>query len=182
LFVVLIAPGLLFDLLAERRRAGAPESAFREASRVVLASLVFSSLGLGVVGLVRTVEPTWMPDADALVAEPHQYLVEHYRLDAAHRKSPGLLSECPHPVAVLRLADGGAGGGVDEVGDRDGFGAVGAGPAEADTGAGLVAVGAPLLPVVAGVAAGAGVDRDVPSSDLLGNNGFGSEGGAGVAT
>lgn len=80
LFVVLIAPGLLFDLLAERRRAGAPESAFREASRVVLASLVFSSLGLGVVDLVRTVEPTWMPDADRLVAEPHQYLVEHYRL------------------------------------------------------------------------------------------------------
>jgi hypothetical protein len=80
LFVVLVAPGLLFDLLAERRRVGAPESAFREASRVVLASLVFSGLGLAAVVLVRTLEPAWMPDPDRLVAEPHQYLVEHYRL------------------------------------------------------------------------------------------------------
>jgi hypothetical protein len=79
-FVVLVAPGLLFDLLAERRRVGAPESAFREASRVVLASLVFSGLGLAAVVLVRTLEPAWMPDPDRLVAEPHQYLVEHYRL------------------------------------------------------------------------------------------------------
>jgi len=79
-FVVLVAPGLLFDLLAERRRVGAPESAFREASRVVLASLVFSGLGLAAVVLVRTLEPGWMPDPDRLVAEPHQYLVEHYRL------------------------------------------------------------------------------------------------------
>jgi uncharacterized membrane protein YidH (DUF202 family) len=79
-FVVLIAPGLLFDLLAQRRRVGVPESAFREASRVVLASLVFSGLGLVVVGLVRTLEPAWMPDPDRLVANPHQYLVEHYRL------------------------------------------------------------------------------------------------------
>lgn len=78
LFVVLIAPGLFFDLLAERRRAGASESAFREASRVMLSSLVFSGLGLGVVCLVRSVQPTWMPDADRLVAEPHQYMVEHY--------------------------------------------------------------------------------------------------------
>lgn len=79
-FVVLIAPGLFFDLLAERRRVGAPESAFREASRVVLASLVFSCLGLAVVALVRTLEPAWMPDPDQVVAEPHRYLVEHYRL------------------------------------------------------------------------------------------------------
>lgn len=110
----------------------------------------------------------------------HPYAGSLVRGDAAHRKSPGLLSECPHPVAVLRLADGGAGGGVDEVGDRDGFGAVGAGPAEADAGAGLVAVVAPLLSVVAGLAAGAGVDRDVAAADLLGDSGFGREGGAGV--
>ena len=80
LFVVLVAPGLLFDLLAERRRVGAPESAFREASRVVLASLVFSGLGFAVVGLVRALRPAWMPDPDRLVADPQQYLVEHYRL------------------------------------------------------------------------------------------------------
>jgi hypothetical protein len=44
-FALLIAPGPLFDLLAEHRRVGAPESTFREVSQVVLASLVFSGLG-----------------------------------------------------------------------------------------------------------------------------------------
>jgi Family of unknown function (DUF6338) len=39
LFFLLVAPGLVFDLLSQRRRAGSPESGFREVSRVVLSSL-----------------------------------------------------------------------------------------------------------------------------------------------
>jgi hypothetical protein len=70
-----------------------------------------------------------------------------------------LLIEIPHPVALVRLAVRGGLEGVDEVGYRDGFGAVGTEAAEADTGAGLVAVVAPLLAVVAGFAGWAGVDR-----------------------
>ena len=42
-FMLLVAPGLLFDMLAARRRAGTPESAFHEASRVVLASLAYDA-------------------------------------------------------------------------------------------------------------------------------------------
>jgi hypothetical protein len=59
--------------------------------------------------------------------------------------------------------------------------AVGAESAEADAGAGLVAVVAPLLAVVAGVSGWAGVDRDVASSDSLWDNGFGGSGRGGVA-
>ena len=40
-FLLFVAPGIVFDLL-EVLRAGAHESAFREASRVALSSLVFS--------------------------------------------------------------------------------------------------------------------------------------------
>lgn len=40
-FLVLIAPGLLFDWLEDRRRPTIKESAFREAGRTVLASLGF---------------------------------------------------------------------------------------------------------------------------------------------
>lgn len=79
-FVLLIAPGLLFDLLAERRRATAAESAFREASRVVLASLVFTLAGFVVIALLRIAKPSWMPDPRLLFAHPHEYLVAQYRL------------------------------------------------------------------------------------------------------
>ncbi|GAB3006451.1 DUF6338 family protein [Saccharothrix stipae] len=41
-FLALVAPGIVFELLRERRRAGFKESAFREASRVALGSLVFT--------------------------------------------------------------------------------------------------------------------------------------------
>ena len=73
-------------------------------------------------------------------------------IDDAYRKSPVSLIEFPHPVALMRLADCVGFEGVEQVGYRDGVSAVGAGAAEADAGAGLVAVVAPLLAVVAGVA------------------------------
>lgn len=41
-FLTLVAPGIVFELLRERRRAGRTESAFREAARVALGSLGFS--------------------------------------------------------------------------------------------------------------------------------------------
>jgi hypothetical protein len=54
-FLTLVAPGIVFELLRERRRAGRAESVFREAARVALGSLGFSLasalLLLGVQGL-----------------------------------------------------------------------------------------------------------------------------------
>lgn len=42
LFLLTVSPGILFELLAARRRVSAEESAFREISRVVVASLAFT--------------------------------------------------------------------------------------------------------------------------------------------
>ena len=56
-FFLFVAPGLLFDLLSERRRAGIPETSFREASRVVLASTAFTTLALGLVAAPCLVVP-----------------------------------------------------------------------------------------------------------------------------
>jgi hypothetical protein len=78
LFLLFIAPGLLFDLLSTRRRVGQPESTFREISRVVLASLGFTAVGLLVVVVVRVVRPAWMPDPRLLLAHGHSYLIDHY--------------------------------------------------------------------------------------------------------
>jgi hypothetical protein len=80
LFVILVAPGLLFDLLSDRRRGGFPESTFREISRVVLASFGFSAAAFGVLVLVRACEPDWMPDPRLMIDEPGTYLSDHYRL------------------------------------------------------------------------------------------------------
>jgi hypothetical protein len=48
LFLLLVSSGLLFDLLAVRRRTGPAESAFHETSRIVLASLGFTAVVLTV--------------------------------------------------------------------------------------------------------------------------------------
>jgi hypothetical protein len=79
-FLLLIAPGLVFDLLAERRRAGADESAFREASRVALASTAFSGAALAILATVRALQPKWMPDPRRLLGDSQAYLAEEYRL------------------------------------------------------------------------------------------------------
>lgn len=47
-FLGLVAPGVAFELLRERRRPTVEETAFREASRIALTSLVFT-LGAGAV-------------------------------------------------------------------------------------------------------------------------------------
>lgn len=81
-FVVLVAPGLLFDLLSERRRAGVAESTFREISRVVLASVAFSGLSLAILAVGRAVVPSWLPDPRQLFfgGDLASYLAGHYRL------------------------------------------------------------------------------------------------------
>jgi hypothetical protein len=79
-FLVLVAPGLWFDLLVERRQAAAPESIFREASRTVLASAMFSGVALAILVLVGVFRPHWMPQPAGLLFDQKNYLPEHYRI------------------------------------------------------------------------------------------------------
>ena len=51
-FLLLVAPGLLADLLESRRKAGDKESSFREIGRVALFSLLYSMAGALIVGAV----------------------------------------------------------------------------------------------------------------------------------
>lgn len=59
LFIALVAPGLLFDQLSERRLVRAKESAFREVSRIVVASLVFSGTAIVVTILAHALQSRW---------------------------------------------------------------------------------------------------------------------------
>jgi hypothetical protein len=81
-FVLLVAPGLLYDLLAERYRAKAGESVFREISRTVLASLIISTLSFSILLAIRLMRPAWMPDPDRLISGTSSgyYITRHYWL------------------------------------------------------------------------------------------------------
>jgi Family of unknown function (DUF6338) len=79
-YVLLVAPGLLYDLLAERRRAKISESAFREASRTVLASLIISIISFSILAVIRWAHPAWMPDPNRLLGGAGDYIARHYRL------------------------------------------------------------------------------------------------------
>lgn len=81
LFVLFIAPGLLFDLLTERRRTGASESTFREISRVVLASIAFSGAGLAILLALRQLfMPGWLIDPDTFVRDGARYASGNYQV------------------------------------------------------------------------------------------------------
>jgi hypothetical protein len=80
LFVFFVAPGLLFDILSERRRASFAESSFREISRVVLASLVFTALAVATLAAVRVAKPQWLPAPERLLQPDRAYVASHNML------------------------------------------------------------------------------------------------------
>jgi hypothetical protein len=78
LFLLFVAPGFLFDLLSERRRASYEESAFGEVSRVVLASLSFSLAGVIGLAVIRALRPALMPDPGKLLAQHRDMYIAHH--------------------------------------------------------------------------------------------------------
>lgn len=79
-FFLLVAPGIVFQLLRERWFPKVDETAFRELSVVVLASALFSSLGLAIVALIRAVEPQWVVNVGGWLHTGDPYFNAHYRL------------------------------------------------------------------------------------------------------
>jgi hypothetical protein len=83
LFLVLVTPGLAFDLWSERRRPQETETAFREASRVALCSVLFSGFALAVLATSRWFLPGWTADPKKLFfTEKAAYLQENIGLVA----------------------------------------------------------------------------------------------------
>jgi hypothetical protein len=84
-FLALVAPGIVFELLRERRRAGFKESPFREAARVALGSLAFTLLSCALlIGLGTLVRAAFEVDAvvpvDRLVTGGAAYARSHLTL------------------------------------------------------------------------------------------------------
>ncbi|WP_406629037.1 DUF6338 family protein [Amycolatopsis sp. WGS_07] len=79
-FFIFVAPGILFDLLSERRRPGASESSFREISRTALASLVFSGTAAVLVFCVSQIFPGLFLKIEGIARRGNAYLLENLAL------------------------------------------------------------------------------------------------------
>lgn len=60
LFMAFIAPGLAYEMLYEKRHPALEQSAFREAGRAVLTSLVFSAAAAGLLSLAHLKWPRFL--------------------------------------------------------------------------------------------------------------------------
>jgi Family of unknown function (DUF6338) len=77
-FLFLVAPGILFELRQERRRPGRNETAFREAARTALASLLFSVAAVLMLLVAGRRWPTLLPDAERWLREGRPYFQAEY--------------------------------------------------------------------------------------------------------
>jgi hypothetical protein len=80
LFLALIAPGLAYQLLWERRNPALEQSAFREASRTVLMSLVFTGVSAGIFALLRMRWPRFLFDPGEFIRNEKLYVSQHYSI------------------------------------------------------------------------------------------------------
>jgi hypothetical protein len=98
LFLFVVSPGVLFDLLESRRRVSAAESTFREIGRVVLGSLGFTVIALALLLLARLFVPHQLPDPKALITGGGTYFASHYALMFAAIGAETVLA---HGIAYL---------------------------------------------------------------------------------
>ncbi len=115
-FLGLVAPGLVFELLRERRRPGTTETAFREASRVALTSLVFTVGALLLLGVLHLVWPAAVVDPQQWLREGGRYVQDNYGLVALTLGLEVVLASCLAMLWHLVLSGSGHGTGRIESG------------------------------------------------------------------
>lgn len=102
IFIVLLAPGLVYLAAREGRYPAVKRTALRESGTVALISLVADVVVLIVFGTVRGLLPERTPDVGALIREPEQF-VEAYYLSASLWALGMLLVACIGAGVVGRL-------------------------------------------------------------------------------
>jgi hypothetical protein len=77
--LLLVVPGIWYELLRQRYRPGRDDSAFIEISRILMAGVVISGLAITVLALVRLLGPRMVADIGSLVSNP-AYFGQHLHL------------------------------------------------------------------------------------------------------
>ncbi|WP_329165389.1 DUF6338 family protein [Streptomyces sp. NBC_01717] len=78
LFVVCLVPGFIYAAARDLHLPERTSSAFRETTRVVLASLALDGIALAVFAVIRTAAPGLTPDTGRLVREGWGYVRDDY--------------------------------------------------------------------------------------------------------
>lgn len=81
-FLALVAPGLTFEILRERKRVPAEASTFREISRVALSSLAFSAAAVVILGLLQSWRDDLFVNPGDWLQQGNGYLKQHPTLIA----------------------------------------------------------------------------------------------------
>jgi hypothetical protein len=81
-FLGLVAPGIVFQMMRERARPATEETAFREASRVTLTSLLFTLLSFAVLVGLWKVKPSWLANIEQWLKPKSDYGRTHIALIA----------------------------------------------------------------------------------------------------
>jgi len=76
-FLGLVAPGITFALVTERRRPRQSSTAFREVSQLALASLGFTLVAIALLALLRLVAQGAVPDVPQWITQGNRYLSRH---------------------------------------------------------------------------------------------------------
>ena len=79
-FVAFIVPGLAFELLRERRRPFIEETAFREACRIALTSMVFSSTAVVILLVIQRINHSIVADPVEWLRQGKTYAQDHLTL------------------------------------------------------------------------------------------------------
>lgn len=77
--LLIVVPGLHYELSRDRQRSGGTDSTFIEISRVLLAGLLLSGVAFLLLGVIRLVGPSIVVDPHRLLAEK-RYLSDHLPL------------------------------------------------------------------------------------------------------
>ena len=81
-FLGLVTPGLVFQLIRESQRPALQESAFREASRVALTSLIFTAASALLIALLSLRWPKAFADVPAWLSDGGRYASTHLEVVA----------------------------------------------------------------------------------------------------
>jgi Family of unknown function (DUF6338) len=75
--VLLVLPGLVFELVRQRRRPGRQDSAFAEISRVLVAGLALAAVTLTLLAVVSLVGPRSLVSLAELISADRAWLAQH---------------------------------------------------------------------------------------------------------
>jgi|ERR1035438_435144 hypothetical protein len=76
-FLGLVAPGITFYLVLERRRPRQSSTTFREVSLVALASLGLTLAAVSLLALIHGVAPAVVPDVQEWIRQGNRYIADH---------------------------------------------------------------------------------------------------------